>query len=59
MHYAAMPSSLSETGNISPADAAFVDSPAGRRRTAESILRAVEVRFARRMASNGLGAAAR
>jgi N-acetylmuramoyl-L-alanine amidase len=48
-----MPSILFETGYISnPTDAAFIDSPDGRRRIAESILRAVEVHFARRLASN-------
>jgi len=55
-----MPSILFETGYISnPADAAFIDSPAGRQRIAQSILRAVEVHFARRLASNDLGATAR
>ncbi len=48
-----MPSILFETGYISnPSDAAFIDSPQGRQRIAESILRAVEVHFARRLASN-------
>nr|WP_299851656.1 N-acetylmuramoyl-L-alanine amidase [Sphingomonas bacterium] len=55
-----MPSILFETGYISnPTDAAFIDSPDGRRRIAESILRAVEVHFARRMASNDLSTSAR
>ncbi len=49
-----MPSILFETGYISnPTDAAFIDSPDGRKRISESILRAVEVHFARRLASNG------
>ncbi len=48
-----MPSILFETGYISnPSDAAFIDSPDGRHRIAQSIERAVEVHFARRMASN-------
>ena len=47
-----MPSILFETGYISnPSDAAFIDSPEGRHRIAQSIERAVEVHFARRMAS--------
>jgi N-acetylmuramoyl-L-alanine amidase len=47
-----MPSVLFETGYISnPADAAFLDSPEGRERIAESVRRAVEVHFARRMAA--------
>jgi N-acetylmuramoyl-L-alanine amidase len=47
-----MPSILFETGYISnPADAAFLDSPEGRERIAESVRRAVEVHFARRMAA--------
>ncbi|MFA5963107.1 MAG: N-acetylmuramoyl-L-alanine amidase [Sphingomonas sp.] len=51
-----MPSILFETGYISnPSDAAFIDSPDGRKRIAESILRAVEVHFARRLASNDGG----
>jgi N-acetylmuramoyl-L-alanine amidase len=54
-----MPSILFETGYISnPSDAAFIDSPDGRKRIAESILRAVEVHFARRLASNDGGSAA-
>ena len=45
-----MPSILFETGYISnPVDAAFIDSPEGRERIAESVRRAVEVYFARRM----------
>jgi N-acetylmuramoyl-L-alanine amidase len=45
-----MPSILFETGYISnPADAAFIDSPEGREKIAESVRRAVEVHFARRM----------
>ncbi|MEO5938643.1 MAG: N-acetylmuramoyl-L-alanine amidase [Sphingomonas sp.] len=48
-----MPSILFETGYISnPNDAAFLDSPEGRRRIATSVLRAVEINFAKRMASN-------
>jgi N-acetylmuramoyl-L-alanine amidase len=55
-----MPSILFETGYISnPSDAAFIDSPQGRQRIAESILRAVEVHFARRLASNDLGTSTR
>lgn len=47
-----MPSILFETGYISnPRDAAFIDSAEGRQRIAQSIERAVEVHFARRMAS--------
>jgi N-acetylmuramoyl-L-alanine amidase len=46
-----MPSVLFETGYISNAeDAAFLDSEAGREKIAESVRRAVEVHFARRMA---------
>ncbi|HXH15241.1 MAG TPA: N-acetylmuramoyl-L-alanine amidase [Sphingomonas sp.] len=46
-----MPSILFETGYISnPQDAAFLDSAEGRHRIAESVTRAVEVHFARRMA---------
>lgn len=45
-----MPSILFETGYISnPQDAAFLDSRTGRERIAESVRRAVEVYFARRM----------
>ncbi|MBD8545533.1 N-acetylmuramoyl-L-alanine amidase family protein [Sphingomonas sp. CFBP 8760] len=45
-----MPSILFETGYISnPQDAAFLDSSKGRERIAESVRRAVEVHFARRM----------
>ncbi|WBH17519.1 N-acetylmuramoyl-L-alanine amidase [Sphingomonas radiodurans] len=45
-----MPSILFETGYISnPQDAAFLDSREGRERIAESVRRAVEVYFARRM----------
>ena len=48
-----MPSILFETGYISnPRDADFIDSPEGRRKIAQSIERAVQVHFARRMASN-------
>jgi N-acetylmuramoyl-L-alanine amidase len=48
-----MPSVLFETGYISnPKDAAFLDSPEGRRRIAQSVERAVEVNFARKLASN-------
>jgi len=48
-----MPSILFETGYISnPNDAAFLDSPDGRRRIAMSITRAVEINFAKRLASN-------
>lgn len=48
-----MPSILFETGYISnPRDADFIDSADGRRKIAQSIERAVEVHFARRMASN-------
>lgn len=47
-----MPSILFETGYISnPRDAAFLDSPDGRRRIAQSIVRAVTVNFARRLAA--------
>ncbi len=47
-----MPSILFETGYISnPQDAAFLDSAEGRHRIAESVTRAVEVHFARRMAA--------
>jgi N-acetylmuramoyl-L-alanine amidase len=47
-----MPSILFETGYISnPKDAEFIDSPDGRKRIAESIRRAVEVHFAKRLAS--------
>ncbi len=47
-----MPSVLFETGYISnPVDAAFIDSDDGRRRIAQSVERAVEVHFARRMAT--------
>ncbi len=50
-----MPSILFETGYISnPADAAFIDSPDGRRRIAEGVRRAVEVHFARRLNGPGL-----
>ncbi len=48
-----MPSILFETGYISnPSDAAFIDSSDGRKAIAESIRRAVDIHFARRMASN-------
>jgi N-acetylmuramoyl-L-alanine amidase len=47
-----MPSILFETGYISnPQDAAFLDSAEGRERIAQSVTRAVEVHFARRMAN--------
>jgi N-acetylmuramoyl-L-alanine amidase len=47
-----MPSVLFETGYISnPADAAFLASDDGRERVAQSVRRAVEVHFARRMAA--------
>ena len=47
-----MPSVLLETGYISnPTDEAFLDSREGRERIAESVKRAVEVHFARRMAA--------
>ena len=46
-----MPSILFETGYIStPSDAAFLDSREGRDKIAESVKRAVDVYFARRMA---------
>lgn len=46
-----MPSILFETGYIStPTDASFLDSKEGREKIAESVRRAVEVYFARRMA---------
>ena len=45
-----MPSILFETGYISnPVDAAFIDSPEGRARIADSVRNAVEVYFAKRM----------
>jgi len=48
-----MPSVLFETGYISnPKDAAFLDSPEGRKRIAQTVERAVEVNFARKLASN-------
>ncbi len=48
-----MPSILFETGYISnPRDAAFLNSPSGRQAIAESVRRAVEVHFARRIAAN-------
>lgn len=48
-----MPSILFETGYISnPKDAAFIDSREGRERIAESVRRAVDIHFARRLASN-------
>ncbi|MEN2785926.1 N-acetylmuramoyl-L-alanine amidase [Sphingomonas qilianensis] len=48
-----MPSILFETGYISnPGDAAFIDSADGRKRIAQSVRRAVEVHFARRLAGN-------
>lgn len=49
-----MPSILFETGYISnPHDAAFIDSAEGRQAIAESVRRAVEVHFARRLAALG------
>lgn len=46
-----MPSVLFETGYISnPSDAAFLASPEGRRKVAQSIRKAVEIHFATRMA---------
>ena len=48
-----MPTILFETGYISnPSDAAFIDSPEGRQRIAESVRRAVDIHFARRLASS-------
>ena len=48
-----MPSILFETGYLSnPRDAAFIDSNDGRRRIAQTVRQAVEVHFARRLASN-------
>ncbi|CAN5546120.1 N-acetylmuramoyl-L-alanine amidase [soil metagenome] len=48
-----MPSILFETGYISnPQDADFLNSAEGRERIAEGVRRAVEVHFARKMASN-------
>lgn len=48
-----MPSILFETGYISnPRDAAFIDSREGRAAIAQSVRRAVEIHFARRLASN-------
>ena len=48
-----MPSILFETGYISnPRDAAFIDSREGRARIAESVRRAVDIHFARRLAAN-------
>ena len=48
-----MPSVLFETGYISNAgDAAFLASEAGQERIAETVRRAVEVHFARRMAGD-------
>ena len=48
-----MPSVLFETGYISnPKDAAFLDSTAGRDKIAHAVSDAVDVYFARRMASN-------
>ena len=48
-----MPSILFETGYISnPKDAAFIDSREGRQRIAESVRRAVDIHFARRLASS-------
>ncbi len=47
-----MPSILFETGYISnPGDAAFISSAAGRKAIAESIRRAVDIHFARRLAA--------
>ncbi|MBA4041245.1 MAG: N-acetylmuramoyl-L-alanine amidase, partial [Sphingobium sp.] len=48
-----MPSILFETGYISnPRDAAFIDSREGRAAIAQSVRRAVDIHFARRLASN-------
>ncbi len=48
-----MPSILFETGYISnPQDVAFIDSSEGRGRIAESVRRAVDIHFARRLAAN-------
>lgn len=48
-----MPSILFETGYISnPQDVAFIDSAEGRARIAESVRRAVDIHFARRLALN-------
>ena len=48
-----MPSILFETGYISnPSDAKFIDSPEGRQRIAESVRRAVDINFAKRLASS-------
>lgn len=48
-----MPSILFETGYISnPRDAAFIDSREGRGKIAESVRRAVDIHFARRLAAN-------
>ncbi len=48
-----LPSILFETGYLStPDDAAFLDSKAGREKIAESVKRAVERYFARRLAAN-------
>jgi N-acetylmuramoyl-L-alanine amidase len=47
-----LPSVLFETGYISnPLDAAFLDSPAGRAAIAQTVLRAVQIHFARRLAA--------
>lgn len=47
-----LPSILFETGYISnPSDAAFISSSAGRKAIAESIRRAVDIHFARRLAA--------
>jgi N-acetylmuramoyl-L-alanine amidase len=52
-----MPSVLFETGYISnPGDAAFLDSRDGRDRVAESVARAVEVFFARRLGGGQMAA---
>lgn len=49
-----LPSILFETGYLSnPRDAAFIDSPQGRQAIAQSVRRAVEVHFARRVATSG------
>ena len=48
-----MPSILFETGYISnPVDAAFLNSGAGDQRIAQSVARAVDIHFAKRLASN-------
>ena len=54
-----LPSILFETGYLSNrTDAAFIDSDEGRRRIAESVRRAVEIYFARTLASGQASAPA-